>query len=183
LTVTEKAYYRDEVGGLDLHDPVIQAELRSPAAPKSAIGFLVEGLPRRRAYGHVPFTVVSCDNLQRNGAALRRVCIEYADLSAADLARWIEREVAFPSTAVDRIVPATTDADRADAAADLQLSDAWPVATGPHAVGDRGSFPYRQPVWEPEARCWWPMWRRSISQTAHVERRPFDHGLFVYWRV
>lgn len=149
LTVTEKAYYRDEVGGLDLHHPVIEAELRSPAAPQSAIGFLVEALRRRRAHGHAPFTVVSCDNLQRNGAALRQVCTEYADLCDADLARWLEREAVFRSTAVDRIVPATTDADRADAAADLGLTDAWPVATEPYmqwVIEDR--FPAGRPAWE-----------------------------------
>lgn len=149
LTVTEKAYCRNEAGGLGLHHRIIDAELRSPAIPKSAIGFLVEALRRRRARGHAPFTVVSCDNLERNGAALRRVCIEFADLCDADLARWVEREVAFPSTVVDRIVPATTDADRADAAADLHMADAWPVATEPYmqwVIED--CFPTGRPSWE-----------------------------------
>ena len=37
--------------------------------------------------------------------------------------------VAFPATMVDRIVPATTDADRARIAAATGLEDAWPVVT------------------------------------------------------
>jgi fructuronate reductase len=149
LTVTEKGYCRDPSGGLDARHPAIEHDLRSPAAPMSALGFLLAALRRRRSRGHAPFTVVSCDNLVGNGATLRRVCVEYADLRDADLARWIEHEVAFPSTAVDRIVPASTDVDRDEAAVDLGLTDAWPVATEPYSlwvIEDR--FPAGRPAWD-----------------------------------
>jgi fructuronate reductase len=49
----------------------------------------------------------------------------------AALADWIARHVACPDTMVDRIVPATTDADRDEAAALLGVRDAWPVPAEP----------------------------------------------------
>jgi len=56
---------------------------------------------------------------------------QFAALHDADLRDWIAGEVAFPSTMVDRIVPATTDDDRARVAAALAVEDAWPVVTEP----------------------------------------------------
>ena len=41
------------------------------------------------------------------------------------------RQAAFPSTMVDRIVPETTDADRAAVSNALGMRDAWPVMTEP----------------------------------------------------
>ena len=56
-------------------------------------------------------TFVSCDNIPANGAILDNVVRALAEKRGADLPRWIEENVAFPSTMVDRIVPATTPAD------------------------------------------------------------------------
>ena len=81
------------------------------APARSATGFVVEALRLRRAAGIAPFTVVSCDNLPANGQTLRRVALRHAGLLDPDLGAFIAGEVAFPSTMVDRIVPATTAAD------------------------------------------------------------------------
>jgi mannitol 2-dehydrogenase len=43
------------------------------------------------------------------------------------LAEWIEREVRFPNAMVDRITPATTDADRRLVAERFGIEDRWPV--------------------------------------------------------
>ncbi len=68
--------------------------------------------------------------MAHNGAALRRAVVDYARGALdPDLADWIARTVAFLSTMVDRIVPATTDADRQAAADALGCIDAWPVPT------------------------------------------------------
>ena len=127
-TVTEKGYYLAGDGTLDLAQAAIRADLRSPRAPGTLIGFLAEGLRRRRAAGLAPFTVVSCDNLVDNGRRLARAVARYANELDRDLAAWIGSEVAFPRTMVDSITPATDDALRSrvgDALGGIQ--DRWPV--------------------------------------------------------
>jgi fructuronate reductase len=149
LTVTEKAYLRNSAGDLDAVHPDIVADLANPGAPKTVHGFLLEALARRRAAGTQPFTVLCCDNLPANGATLRRLLLQFAELRDAELARFARDEVAFPSSMVDRIVPATTDADRARVAAELGVADAWPVMTEPFCqwvVED--DFPAGRPQWE-----------------------------------
>jgi fructuronate reductase len=149
LTVTEKAYLRNAAGDLDASHTDIIADLASPGVPRTAHGFLLEALVRRRATGTPPFTVLCCDNLPANGATLRRLLIQFAELRDAELANFVRDEVAFPSSMVDRIVPATTDADRARVAVELGVADAWPVMTEPFCqwvVED--NFPAGRPAWE-----------------------------------
>jgi fructuronate reductase len=132
LTVTEKGYCHDPATGTLREDhPDIQADLANPGAPRTAPGFLVEALRRRREAGLQPFTVLCCDNLPANGRTVARVISRFAALRDPDLGLYVEGEVAFPSTMVDRIVPATTDADRAGVAERLGMEDAWPVMTEP----------------------------------------------------
>jgi len=134
LTVTEKGYcHNPATGELDAAHPDIVHDLAEPRRPRSAIGFIVEALRRRREAGFAPFTLLSCDNLPANGETLKRVVTGYAELRERDLARFIADEVQCPSTMVDRIVPATTDADRASIAAASGLYDAWPVVAEPFA--------------------------------------------------
>ncbi len=54
-----------------------------------------------------PFTCLSCDNLQGNGAILRQTVVSLARLSDPDLADWIDANASFPNSMVDCIVPAT----------------------------------------------------------------------------
>ncbi len=149
LTVTEKAYLRNATGDLDEAHPDIAADLSNPRAPKTVHGFLLEAIVRRRAAGTQPFTVLCCDNLPANGATLRRLLAQFAQLRDAALARFVRDEVAFPSSMVDRIVPATTNADRDRVAAQLGVADAWPVMTEPFCqwvIEDH--FPSGRPRWE-----------------------------------
>jgi fructuronate reductase len=118
LTVTEKGYcHEPATGRLRLDHPGIRADLANPGAPVTVPGFLVEALARRRAAGTAPFTVLCCDNLPHNGQTVRGVVLEMARARDLDLAGWIEANVRFPSTMVDRITPATTEADLAALAA------------------------------------------------------------------
>ncbi len=149
LTITEKAYLRDATGDLDAGHPGIVADLADPAQPKTAHGFLVEALARRRAAGTKPFTILCCDNLPANGATLHRLLIQFAALRDETLARHVAEDLACPSSMVDRIVPATTDADRARISASLGVEDVWPVMTEPFrqwVVED--NFPTGRPAWE-----------------------------------
>jgi fructuronate reductase/mannitol 2-dehydrogenase len=94
-------------------------------------GYLTEALHRRREAGIAPFTVLSCDNMQANGIAARTAIVSFARLRDDQLAEWIERNVAFPGSMVDRITPATTPEERDAIAAVLGVDDRWPVVTEP----------------------------------------------------
>lgn len=87
------------------------------------LGCLVEGLRLRRDAGVTPFTVLSCDNLPRNGAAAREAVVACARLRDEALADWIEENVAFPSSVVDRITPATSAEHRRLVAEEFGISD------------------------------------------------------------
>jgi fructuronate reductase len=93
--------------------------------------------------------VICCDNLPSNGRTLRGVVLAFAALRDDVLARWIEAEVAFPCTMVDRIVPAATEEDVRSIAARLGLRDAAPVLCEPFrqwVIEDRFVAP--RPAWE-----------------------------------
>ncbi len=148
-TVTEKAYLRDASGNLDLSSPDVVHDLRHPDQPRTVHGFIAAALAARRKAGVAPFTVLCCDNLPANGETVRKLSLQFADALGGELRGHIERDVLFPSTMVDRIVPATTDDDRARAADRLQLDDAWPVFTEPFmqwVVEDR--FSLGRPSWD-----------------------------------
>ncbi len=128
LTVTEKGYCLTPAGALDLAHPDVAADLARPATPLSAIGWLVEGLRRRRVAGAGGLPIVSCDNLTDNGGKLRKAVATLAQAQGdADLAAWMEDEVRFPGTMVDSITPATDEALRERVRATIGLDDAWPV--------------------------------------------------------
>jgi fructuronate reductase len=132
LTVTEKAYGIDPVGGgLDANRADIAADLANPLAPQTAVGVLVEGLARRCAAGLPPFTVLCCDNLPANGAILKRLVLDFAARRDPALSQWIGDHARFPSTMVDRITPAPTDKTRADALALTGREDHAAVETEP----------------------------------------------------
>ncbi|MBR0963536.1 mannitol dehydrogenase family protein [Bradyrhizobium diazoefficiens] len=132
LTVTEKGYcHTPQTGDLDERHPDVVHDLNNPDAPRSAPGFIVAALARRRAQGLAPFTVLCCDNLAANGHTVQRIVTQFAALRSRDLGKWIADNIAFPSTMVDRIVPETTDADRSAVSDALGLHDAWPVMTEP----------------------------------------------------
>lgn len=109
LTITEKGYCHSPASGeLMLDHPLIVADLKNPQQPVSAVGVIVAALARRKAAGLRGFSVMSCDNMPENGHVTRNVVLAYARAVDATLMQWIEREVTFPSTMVDRIVPAVT---------------------------------------------------------------------------
>ncbi|HVL58893.1 MAG TPA: mannitol dehydrogenase family protein, partial [Burkholderiaceae bacterium] len=154
LTITEKGYGIDAAtGGLDPRAPQHAADLARPGAPASAVGLVVGGLARRFLAARTAdpaaaprgLAVISCDNLSSNGRVLGTLMRDYlarqrdnpawtaafAGVDAAALSRWIDAHVRFPSTMVDRIVPATDDALRTQARELLGCEDAWPVAAEP----------------------------------------------------
>ena len=150
LTVTEKGYAVDlGTGGLRADHPDILHDLAEPRRPRSMLGFVAEALHRRWQAGIAPFTLLSCDNLPKNGRTTHRVLAEFAAARDKHFGDFVAHEVACPSSMVDRIVPATTDADRAAISARLGLTDAWPVMGEPFfqwVIEDR--FPSGRPALE-----------------------------------
>ena len=112
LTVTEKGYcHRPASGELDLGHPDIVHDLADPETPRSLPGILLRALElRMRSHGR-PVTVMSCDNIPANGVILGRVVRELAERRGGGLPNWISANAAFPSSMVDRIAPAVTQAD------------------------------------------------------------------------
>ena len=132
LTVTENGYCHDPAtGALRLDHPDIVHDLAHPLVPRSAIGMLVYGLQLRRARGLGPLTLMSLDNLPANGRVLRAAVLRFAEEIDSTLRTWIEGQCRFPCSMVDRIVPKTTDADRAAVSVALGCVDAWPVLGEP----------------------------------------------------
>lgn len=124
LTITEKGYcHEPTTRRLNLSDPDIIKDLARPEIPVTALGFLVEALRQRWRNGTRPFTILSCDNLPSNGALVRRLVLEFAEIRDPKLALWIKVEACFPSTMVDRITPATTPKDIAHLADDIGYYD------------------------------------------------------------
>lgn len=143
LTVTEKGYRRAD-GGLA---PQLGAE--ELVRPTTIYGFLAAGLARRRAAGLAGLSILSCDNLTGNGAQLAALLDAFLDRTDPALARWVRAECAFPSTMVDRIVPASTPVSLDAAAERLGLRDEAAVLTEPFrqwAIEDRFAGP--RPRWE-----------------------------------
>ncbi|ENB4891904.1 fructuronate reductase [Escherichia albertii] len=132
LTVTEKGYCADAASGqLDLNNPLIKHDLENPTTPKSAIGYIVEALRLRREKGLKAFTVMSCDNVRENGHVAKVAVLGLAQARDPQLAAWIEENVTFPCTMVDRIVPAATPETLQEIADQLGVYDPCAIACEP----------------------------------------------------
>ncbi len=103
LTITE--------GGYNLDTETVKNDLKNPASPKSVFGIVAEGLRRRIANGGGALTILTCDNLQYNGDVCKDVFMTFFNQQDSQLAKWVDSNVTFPNSMVDRITPATTPAD------------------------------------------------------------------------
>jgi fructuronate reductase len=154
LTVTEAGYLRDDDGGLDMTRDDVRADVSALGSdPRAAVattpGRIVAGYLARRAAGAGPVAVLPCDNLPDNGPALQRVVDDLIDAVDPSLAEWARENVAFGTTMVDRITPATTDEHRDAVRAALGVEDASPVPTEPFSEWVvAGRFPNGRPAWE-----------------------------------
>lgn len=150
LTVTEKGYCHTPATGTILLDhPLIAHDLANPQQPKSAPGVIVEALARRKAAGLPAFSVMSCDNMPENGHVTRNVITAYAQAISPELAVWIETHVTFPSTMVDRIVPAATTETLEQVAKATGVADPVAIACEPFrqwVIED--NFVAGRPEWE-----------------------------------
>ena len=131
LTITESGYVDASAGGNPTFD------------------VLAAALDERRLSGLGPVTVLSCDNVPGNGDVARQTMLAAAARRTADLATWLSDECTFPNSMVDRITPATEDADREWLVAHCGVDDRWPVVAEPFrqwVIEDR--FAAGRPQWE-----------------------------------
>jgi len=164
LTVTEKGYHRcPSTGGLDLTAAPVAADLEAPPGGPltTVVGRLAAGLAARTRAGAPPIGVVSCDNMAGNGDVLGRVVRDFVRASAwpdrDDVLARMAGSVAFPSTVVDRIVPASCEADLKTASAALGVHDALPVAGEPYRQWVlEDSFIAPRPPWERDGALFVP---------------------------
>jgi mannitol 2-dehydrogenase len=133
LTVTEGGYNLSDLSGeFDAANPDVIRDLKPGAVPRTTFGLITEALRRRQKRGIAPFTVMSCDNLEGNGHLTRRAFTAFARLRDLELGDWVERQVRFPNSMVDRITPVTTEADRTEIRERFGLDDLWPVVCEPY---------------------------------------------------
>jgi fructuronate reductase len=151
-TITEAGYRLTADGSPDLGDESVLADLAALAdgrAPVTALGRILRGLAARRDADAGPLAIVPCDNMPDNGPFVARGLRLLAERVDPGLAAWIDANVSFVSTSVDRITPKTTGADLATAAELTGFRDAAAVVTEPfHDWVLSGDFPAGRPAWE-----------------------------------
>jgi len=138
FTVTEKGYCRRADGGLDL-----------ALAQGGFYPLLAEAFAARKQAGIGGLTLLSCDNLADNGHQLKRLMGEYLVAHHPELTDWVAQHCTFPCSMVDRIVPATTEEDRAEVEGALGMRDEGVVMTEPFSqwvIEDAFAGP--RPAWE-----------------------------------
>jgi mannitol 2-dehydrogenase len=132
LTITGNGYQVDrESPAVGNGGEAVRVNAGSGLQHETVWGYLTAALDRRRRSGKPPFTVLSCDNMPDNGDAARKALVGFAELRDPRLARWIDENVAFPSTMVDRITPKTSPHDRDAVERTFGVADRWPVITEP----------------------------------------------------
>jgi fructuronate reductase len=150
LTITEKGYLLAADGqSLAVDDDALAADLENPARPATAIGVLALGLKVRSEGSGAPLTVLSSDNLSANGSVLGKLLRDYLALTFPAVGPWLDAAVSFPCSMVDRIVPATTQAQKQRQAGALGLLDEGAVGTEPFSqwvVED--NFASDRPAWD-----------------------------------
>ena len=150
LTITEGGYFIDAAtGAVDSDHPDIQHDAAHPDTPHTVFGILLAGLRQRQAAGHPLPAILSCDNIPGNGQVTRQTLSGLAGLASKDLAEWVETEIAFPSSMVDRITPATTSQSRTWVAETFDIEDAAPVLCEPFSQWVmEDEFPLGRPALE-----------------------------------
>ncbi|MDO5698957.1 MAG: mannitol dehydrogenase family protein [Dermatophilus congolensis] len=154
-TVTEAGYVRNKAGGLDTDNPGVIGDIEGikadgkDAEVATAPGKMVAGLLGRRAANAGPITFCPCDNIPDNGEMVERVVRDLAQIVDPTLVEWIDENVGFVTTMVDRITPRATAEDLAAVLADTGIDDVAAVTTEPFIEWVlAGEFKNGRPAWD-----------------------------------
>ena len=167
LTITEFGYRVPLHGGdFCLIEQALNGTLTDdtePLVPESeqptTFGVICAAAALRFTRGLRPFTLMSCDNLPHNGdvcrsritgAAEELVCGGVCSTNLDEFIVWLQTQVRYPSTMVDRITPATSPEDIATLMAKTGIEDDWPVMCEPykHWVIQDDFVDDERPPWE-----------------------------------
>ncbi|RPD97958.1 mannitol dehydrogenase family protein [Aureibaculum marinum] len=150
LTITEGGYnYNEATRSFDFTNPQIQYDLNHPKTPKTIFGYLTQALKLRKERGVKGCTIQSCDNIQGNGHMTKKMLLSYVQKAEPELTSWIELNVSFPNSMVDRITPATSTTDISNLKEISGIEDAWPVVCEPFkqwVIED--NFSAGRPAWQ-----------------------------------
>ncbi len=151
ITVTEAGYsISQRTNGLDLDSPDIQSDLAGNP-PKTLVGLIVRGLEARLKENAEPISVMSCDNLSGNGDRTKRQVMGFISAmpESKPLMDYVSKNVSFPNSMVDRIVPGTEDRHIALAEERLGVHDTSPVPAEPFSMwAVEDNFIAGRPAWE-----------------------------------
>ncbi|MEV5834453.1 mannitol dehydrogenase family protein [Nocardia sp. NPDC052112] len=154
ITVTEHGYtVAPETGSLDMDAEVVRRDLVPGAAPRTTIGQIARGLTVRALTHGTPITIVSCDNLLSNGRQTERLVREFIAAGhvavRAEVQTWIDANVRFPNSMVDRIVPSGGARYNRTTLAHLGVRDAIAVPAEPFTMWVlENRFAAARPAWE-----------------------------------
>jgi mannitol 2-dehydrogenase len=135
LTITESGYAEPSAAKRD--------------GERTTFDRIAAGLALRRDRGAGPITILSCDNVPRNGDAARGATLSAAARLDATLPAWVEKNCTFPNSMVDRITPATAPDDREWLRESAGIVDSWPVVSEPFRQWVmEDNFAGERPAWE-----------------------------------
>ncbi len=150
LTITELGYNFDPATGeILINEPAVRDDLKNPENPKTIFGYLTLALKRRMVRGLKGLTIQSCDNIPLNGDMLKRLLQAYVAKAEPGMTDWINTEISFPNSMVDRIMPVITNKDKENLKAVFSIDDACPVVCEPYmewVIED--DFANGRPPWE-----------------------------------
>lgn len=150
LTITEGGYnYNEATGKFNFENPTIQHDIQNPTTPKTIFGYLTQALKKRHQKGLKGFSIQSCDNIQGNGHIAQKMLLSYIKEAEPELLAWVQENVTFPNSMVDRITPATVEQDIESLMQSSGIIDSWPVVCEPFkqwVIED--DFVQGRPAWE-----------------------------------
>ena len=136
LTITEGGYGIDAVTGKfsGVGDKLISADMADGNSAQSWLGILIQAIRTRKDENRGALTLMSCDNIPHNGSVAKDAVVGFAKVVAPDLVDWIESNMTFPNSMVDRVTPGTKDEDREFVKMKFGYTDGWPVACEPYVL-------------------------------------------------
>jgi len=151
LTITEKGYCNNTDWQLDINNERIQHDLNNQdETPITAVGVLAKGLKARMLSKALPITILSCDNIPENGHVLKNILTKFIELQKDnDLLKYINENVNFPCSMVDRITPITTEDKKQYLKSKYGIVDLFPVFSEIYlqwVIED--NFNVERPKWE-----------------------------------